>query len=59
VLANGLARIGGHACMLTVYEKVSGDALLFLVGTVTSYIIISVQRLVFPSKEPPETEEET
>lgn len=36
--------------------KVSGDALLFLVGTITGYIIISVQRLVFPSEEPPVTE---
>jgi hypothetical protein len=43
--------------ILTVYEKVSGDALLFLVGTVTGYIIISIQRLVFPSEEPQPTEE--
>jgi len=38
--------------LLTMYEKVSGDALLFLVGTITGYVIISVQRLVFPSEEP-------
>lgn len=42
---------------LTIFEKVSGDALLFLVGTITGYIIISVQRLVFPSEEPQPTEE--
>src|SRR4030042_4400699 len=41
---------------LSWYGKVSGDALLFLVGTITGYIIISVQRLVFPSEEPPVTE---
>jgi hypothetical protein len=45
--------------VLTIYEKVSGDALLFLVGTITGYIIISIQRLVFPSEEPPREETET
>lgn len=42
---------------LTWFGKVSGDALLFLVGTITGYIIISVQRLVFPSEEPQLPEE--
>lgn len=32
---------------LTVLNKVSGDALLFLVGTITGYIILFIQRLLF------------
>lgn len=43
--------------LLTMYGKVSGDALLFMVGTITGYIILSVQRLVFPSEEPAPPEE--
>lgn len=52
-----LTGIVAFMSFLTIYEKVSGDALLFLVGTITGYIIISVQRLVFPSEEPPVAEE--
>jgi hypothetical protein len=52
-----LSGIVAFMSVLTMFEKVSGDALLFLVGTITGYIIISVQRLVFPSEEPPVTEE--
>lgn len=33
--------------ILTYLGRVSGDALLFLVGTVTGYIIILIQRLIF------------
>ncbi|MFZ3059774.1 MAG: hypothetical protein WA102_08540 [Candidatus Methanoperedens sp.] len=33
--------------ILTYLGRVSGDALLFLVGTVTSYVIILIQRLIF------------
>ena len=44
---------------LTVYGSVSGDALLFLVGTITGYTLLFIQRLVFPSKETPPTEEES
>jgi len=43
---------------LTIYGPVSGDALLFLIGTITGYILLFIQRLVFPSKEIPPTEEE-
>ena len=32
---------------LTITERVSGDALLFLVGTVTGYVIVFIQKLVF------------
>ena len=35
---------------LTLSERVSGDALLFLVGTVTGYVIVFIQKLVFGSK---------
>lgn len=34
---------------LTLSGRVSGDALLFLVGTVTGYLIIFIQRLIFGS----------
>ena len=46
--------VGAVAFMsfLTWFGKVSGDALLFLEGTITGYVIVSVQRLVFPSEEP-------
>jgi hypothetical protein len=59
VLIAFLTGIVAFMSFLTVFEKVSGDALLFLVGTITGYIIISVQRLVFPSEEPPLKAEET
>ena len=44
---------------LTLYGKVSGDALLFLVGTMTGYILLFIQRLVFPAKEEKPPIEET
>lgn len=43
---------------LTILGSVSGDALLFLVGTITGYVLLFIQRMVFPSKETPPTEEE-
>ena len=54
-----LIGIVGFMSLLTWYGSVSGDALLFLVGTVTGYVLLFIQRLVFPSKETPPTEEET
>lgn len=33
--------------LLTYSGHVSGDALLFLVGTVTGYVIVLIQRLIF------------
>jgi hypothetical protein len=36
---------------LTLNEYVSGDALLFLIGTITGYVLLFIQRLVFPSAE--------
>lgn len=53
VLIAFLTGIVAFMSFLVIFEKVSGDALLFLIGTITGYIIISVQRLVFPSEEPP------
>lgn len=32
---------------LTLTGRVSGDALLFLVGTVTGYVMLFIQRLIF------------
>jgi hypothetical protein len=34
---------------LTYYGRVSGDALLFLVGTVTGYALVMVQDLTHPT----------
>jgi hypothetical protein len=59
VLVGFLSAIVAFMSILTVFGPVSGDALLFLVGTITGYILLFVQRLVFPSEEPPPTEEET
>jgi hypothetical protein len=59
VLLAFLIGIVGFMSFLTLYESVSGDALLFLVGTITGYVLLFIQRLVFPSKERPPTEEET
>ena len=36
---------------LTLNGKVSGDALLFLIGTITGYVLLFIQRLVFTSEE--------
>ncbi len=36
---------------LTVKGYVSGDALLFLIGTITGYVLLFIQRLVFTSGE--------
>ena len=57
VLGIFLAAIVGLMSYLTLLNKVSGDALLFLVGTITGYIIVLIQRLVFgmtPKQELPE-----
>ena len=56
VLGIFLAAIVGLMSYLTLLNKVSGDALLFLVGTITGYIIVLIQRLVFgmtPKQGPP------
>jgi hypothetical protein len=57
VLLGFLVGVVAFMSFLTWFGKVSGDALLFLVGTITGYIIISVQRLVFPSEAPHPQEE--
>ena len=36
---------------LTLSGHVSGDALLFLIGTITGYLLLFIQRLVFSNKE--------
>jgi hypothetical protein len=36
---------------LTLSGHVSGDALLFLIGTITGYLLLFIQRLVFSGKE--------
>lgn len=52
VLVLFLAVIIALMSVLTYFKLVSGDALLFLVGTVTGYLLLFIQRLVFPSEEP-------
>ncbi len=42
--------------VLTAYGKVSGDALLFLVGTVTGYVVLMIQDLTAPIFEEPPRE---
>ena len=44
----------GLLVVLTWVGKVSGDALLFLTGTITGYVILMIQKLVFPLFEEPE-----
>jgi len=44
---------------LTLSGKVSGDALLFLVWTVTGYVIVFIQRLVFSTRNETSPNEET
>jgi hypothetical protein len=39
--------VGGMS-VLTYFGKVSGDALLFLAGTVTGYVIVMIQDLTAP-----------
>jgi ABC-type transport system involved in cytochrome bd biosynthesis fused ATPase/permease subunit len=39
--------------LLTWTDKVSGDALLFLVGTVVGYLILFIQKLAHPTDEHP------
>jgi len=58
ILVSFLSVVVAFMTVLTVYGPVSGDALLFLVGTITGYILLFIQRLVFPSKETPPTEEQ-
>jgi hypothetical protein len=45
-----LVIVGGMG-ILTYFGKVSGDALLFLVGTVTGYVILMIQDLTVPLYE--------
>jgi hypothetical protein len=43
--------------VLTIYDKVTGDALLFLAGTVTGYIITLIQSFILsPIEEVPNPE---
>ena len=42
---------------LTLNGHVSGDALLFLIGTITGYVLLFIQRLVITRAEAPSAEE--
>lgn len=47
----------GVMSVLTFFGKVSGDALLYLAGTITGYVIMMVQNLTYPlfeNEEPPQ-----
>jgi hypothetical protein len=48
-----LAVVIAFMSLLTYLGTVSGDALLFLVGTVTGYMISFIQKLVSPTEEQP------
>ncbi len=41
----------GVLSILTWFGRVSGDALLFLAGTITGYVILMVQNLTYPLAE--------
>ncbi|SRR6266571_1535412 len=43
-----LAFVVGLMVWLTLNGRVSGDALLFLVGTISGYVLVIVQRHLFP-----------
>lgn len=47
-----LLAVVGIMSVLTYFGMVSGDALLFLVGTVTGYVIMMIQDLTMPLFEP-------
>lgn len=51
VLVSSLVVIIGIMSLLTFLGKVSGDALLFLVGTLTGYVLFMIQNLVLPMYE--------
>ena len=48
-----LVAIVGLMTILTWVGKVSGDALLFLVGTIVGYLILFIQKLASPTEEQP------
>jgi hypothetical protein len=48
----------GLMTVLTWLGRVSGDALLFLVGTITGYVILMIQKLIFPLFEEPYSSDE-
>jgi len=54
-----LSAVVAFMSYLTVLGLVSGDALLFLIGTITGYVLLFIQRLVFPREEKPPAKEET
>ena len=43
---------------LTFNGRVTGDALLFLVGTITGYVLLFIQRLIFTGRESAAEEEQ-
>jgi hypothetical protein len=47
-----LGAVVGMMVVLTYLGKVSGDALLFLVGTITGYVVVMIQDLIGPIFEP-------
>lgn len=51
-----LSVIIGIMAVLTYFNKVSGDALLFLVGTITGYVLFMIQNLTIPMYEEEENE---
>ena len=52
-----LSVIIGIMAILTYFDKVSGDALPFLVGTITGYVLFMIQNLTIPMYEEGEENE--
>jgi uncharacterized membrane protein len=53
-----LSVIIGISSLLTFYGKVSGDALLFMIGVIVGYIITMIQGLVYEPWQYDEDEED-
>lgn len=53
-----LLMVVGLISGLNLYDKVSGDALFFLVGTVTGYVVVMIQDLLEPLFIPQPKEED-
>jgi uncharacterized membrane protein YjjP (DUF1212 family) len=48
-LASFMAVIVLGMSYLSLNNRISGDALLFLIGTITGYVLLFIQRLIFPA----------
>ena len=56
VLTAFLAIVTGIMSLLSASGRVSGDALLFLAGTITGYVLLFIQRLILAPARPEKEE---